>query len=81
MAKLYFLLCLALVACLTMATEEMPALCHLQPDVPKCRGYFPRYYYNPEVGKCEQFIYGGCGGNKNNFVSFEACRATCIIPL
>ena len=33
----------------------------------KCRGGFIRYYYNTETGDCESFIYGGCGGNDNQF--------------
>ena len=32
----------------------------------------PRFYHN--AGKCEQFIYGGCRGNENNFASLEACQ-------
>ena len=35
-----------------------------------------RYYHNN--GKCEQFIYGGCRGNANNFASLEACEARCV---
>ena len=31
-----------------------------------------RFYHN--AGKCEQFIYGGCRGNQNNFASLEACQ-------
>ena len=31
-----------------------------------------RFYHN--AGKCEQFIYGGCRGNENNFASLEACQ-------
>ncbi len=42
-----------------------------------CLGYFPRYYYNSKVGKCLKFIYGGCGGNKNNFKTEEECERTC----
>lgn len=28
-------------------------------------------------GKCKTFIYSGCGGNTNNFVSIDDCRTKC----
>lgn len=39
--------------------------------------YIPRYFYNSTSGQCEQFIYGGCGGNKNNFESVNDCQVVC----
>lgn len=39
--------------------------------------YIPRFFYNSTSGKCEQFIYGGCGGNKNNFESVNDCQLAC----
>mmetsp|Transcript_18435 Transcript_18435/g.44039 ORF Transcript_18435/g.44039 Transcript_18435/m.44039 type:complete len:125 (-) Transcript_18435:19-393(-) len=43
-----------------------------------CRAAYPRYFYNATSGCCEFFIYGGCGGNNNNFETVEECRATCM---
>ena len=37
----------------------------------------PRYYFDPAVGECKEFIYGGCQGNENNFMTKEACEAMC----
>ncbi|XP_073485701.1 carboxypeptidase inhibitor SmCI-like [Aquarana catesbeiana] len=48
----------------------------LKPD--SCKGYIPRYYYDKETGTCKSFIYGGCGGNENNFTTKEKCEATCM---
>jgi len=42
-----------------------------------CMAAFQRWYYNN--GVCEEFIYGGCHGNLNNFPTREACEAACII--
>ena len=42
-----------------------------------CRAAIDRYFYNPESVACEQFIYGGCEGNGNNFETLEQCRARC----
>jgi hypothetical protein len=29
------------------------------------------------VKKCGKFIYGGCGGNENNFATLEDCHKRC----
>ncbi|KAL5105155.1 PI-actitoxin-Aeq3a [Taenia crassiceps] len=43
----------------------------------RCLGYFPKWGMNQEVGHCEEFIYGGCGGNLNQFDSKEQCELLC----
>ncbi len=53
-------------------------ICSLPSDMGKCRAMIPRYYYNVESEKCEEFIYGGCNGNKNNFNTEELCQEFCI---
>merc|ERR1711936_1195945 len=53
-----------------------PDPCSLPMDGGPCRALKPRYYHNN--GQCEQFIYGGCRGNANNFASLEACQARCL---
>lgn len=39
--------------------------------------YFERYYFDTESNQCKKFIYGGCGGNGNNFNSEEECENKC----
>ncbi|KAL1446261.1 hypothetical protein MTO96_044635, partial [Rhipicephalus appendiculatus] len=46
-------------------------------DKGPCFAYFPRYYYNTTTNACEQFIYGGCRGNANNFETLERCESKC----
>ena len=41
------------------------------------RAAIPRFFYNAERGECENFIYGGCNGNENNFERAEDCEAMC----
>ncbi|CAD6191598.1 unnamed protein product [Caenorhabditis auriculariae] len=36
-----------------------------------------RFYYDRDYGRCSQTWYLGCGGNANNFFSFELCQRTC----
>ncbi|VDM32197.1 unnamed protein product, partial [Hydatigera taeniaeformis] len=43
-----------------------------------CIGFFPRWGMNQETGQCEEFIFGGCGGNDNQFDTKEKCEAFCI---
>jgi len=35
------------------------------------------YGYNTDTGRCERFLWGGCGGNDNRFESLEACLNVC----
>lgn len=42
-----------------------------------CRAAFPRWYYDAEKKACNSFIYGGCRGNKNSYLSQEACMQHC----
>lgn len=36
-----------------------------------------RWYYDDLRGNCVNFIYNGCGGNQNNFRSYEDCIGFC----
>nr|XP_048688853.1 kunitz-type protease inhibitor 2 isoform X3 [Caretta caretta] len=42
-----------------------------------CRAAFPRWYYDPAAQACKQFVYGGCKGNKNNYLQEELCLSQC----
>lgn len=54
-----------------------PELCGAEPDVGPCRAMFPHWYYDSTLGRCKGFNYGGCRGNKNNYVSERSCMDTC----
>ena len=47
-------------------------------DQGTCRGIFERFYYNVQTESCEEFVFGGCGGNENNFLSREKCNSYCL---
>ena len=52
-------------------------VCSLPPETGPCRALIKRFFYNSTSGKCERFIYGGCGGNDNNFETLKACESGC----
>ncbi|XP_008286248.1 kunitz-type protease inhibitor 2 [Stegastes partitus] len=64
-----------------MSAEEYAEHCEAELQVGPCRAAFRRWYYNREAGSCQQFTYGGCKGNKNNYVSEEHCVATCSVTV
>lgn len=49
--------------------------CRLPLDSGPCRGYFPRWAFNGV--SCQEFVYGGCGGNWNRFETKDDCETTC----
>jgi hypothetical protein len=51
--------------------------CNAYPDSGNCEAYLERWYHDPATGLCRGFVYGGCGGNGNNYESFEACQKAC----
>lgn len=59
------------------ASGEIPERCVASSDPGNCFAYIPRFFYNTTSKTCEQFIYGGCGGNQNNFLTIEECSSTC----
>ncbi|KAF0301758.1 Kunitz-type serine protease inhibitor taicotoxin [Amphibalanus amphitrite] len=62
---------------LVLMAESKPRVCYRKPCPGPCKAYFVRYYYNPYRRRCEQFIWGGCRSNGNNFKSRRACQKTC----
>jgi hypothetical protein len=56
---------------------SIPPECLLPLETGPCDAYFTRYGFNPKTNRCENFVYGGCGANANNFESLAACEAAC----
>ncbi|KAK3720520.1 hypothetical protein RRG08_058408 [Elysia crispata] len=58
---------------------QRPSECSEPPETGYCRAHFRRFYYNESSGRCRRFVYGGCGGNNNNFLSARECRHHCTL--
>lgn len=52
-------------------------ICSEPQEVGPCRGKYQRYSYDGERDTCVPFFYGGCRGNRNNFLTNEDCLQTC----
>ena len=51
-----------------MPTPVNP-VCKLPMEAGPCYALKPRYFFNFDTRRCEEFIYGGCRGNENNFAT------------
>lgn len=63
--------------CPPVAACRQLETCSLPPEVGPCDAAFVRYVFNPRSDRCERFLWGGCGGNDNNFESLESCKQAC----
>ncbi|KAM8855596.1 tissue factor pathway inhibitor a isoform 2-T2 [Spinachia spinachia] len=53
--------------------------CALRDEPGPCKAIQERFFFNVDTGHCEQFEYGGCRGNANNFKTLEECEETCVV--
>ncbi|KAM9092005.1 kunitz-type protease inhibitor 1 isoform 4-T5 [Megaptera novaeangliae] len=60
-----------------LSPKQTEEYCLAASKVGRCRGSFPRWYYNPTDQICKSFVYGGCLGNKNNYLREEECKLAC----
>lgn len=54
-------------------------ICGLPKVVGSCRAAVSKFFFNPETNSCEEFHYGGCEGNQNNFENKQECESFCRI--
>jgi len=53
--------------------EPTNDVCSLPKVEGRCWAIFHRYYFDKNTRSCQKFIYGGCEGNANNFMTEEEC--------
>ncbi|XP_049517064.1 boophilin-G2-like [Dermacentor silvarum] len=51
--------------------------CSLPAKTRPCEAAIRRVFHNVTSEACEDFVYGGCGGNQNNFNNHPLCHAAC----
>ena len=52
-------------------------VCKLDKFTGPCRANIPRWYWDNKACKCNQFTYGGCQSNGNNFETITECQSRC----
>ena len=52
-------------------------LCTLPTESGPCTSNVERWFYDASLDECRLFIYGGCDGNRNRFMTLERCQASC----
>lgn len=67
---------LFLIGCSTNELKEANPKCSEKPETGMCKAMFIKYYFNNDNKKCEEFTWGGCGGNVP-FKSLKECEQTC----
>ncbi|XP_034666894.1 male accessory gland serine protease inhibitor-like [Drosophila subobscura] len=43
----------------------------------KCAAFVPSWTYQADSNECTEFVFGGCGGNANRFVTQAECEEKC----
>lgn len=62
-----------------VSTAELDVRCGLTLDSGvECGDYVQRWHFDPVLGACAPFWFGGCGGNANRFNTEHECLQTCV---
>ncbi|XP_056337569.1 kunitz-type protease inhibitor 1b [Danio aesculapii] len=67
----------AQVIVLVLTSEQSERHCLTPKKTGPCRASFIRWNYNAASRQCEQFIFGGCMENSNNYLSETECQNAC----
>ncbi|CAH8526506.1 unnamed protein product [Schistosoma margrebowiei] len=61
--------------------DSLNPICLLPRLTGKCHAKLHRWGWNSQKTICEEFIYGGCDANENNFLTKEECETICKITV
>uniref|UniRef100_A0A673CC14 Serine peptidase inhibitor, Kunitz type 1 b n=1 Tax=Sphaeramia orbicularis TaxID=375764 RepID=A0A673CC14_9TELE len=62
---------------LVLNPDESTLYCLAPAKVGPCRASFPRWRYDATTGECQEFVFGGCKPNNNNYLSKNECTLAC----
>ncbi|KAK7141863.1 hypothetical protein R3I94_011527 [Phoxinus phoxinus] len=65
------------VSVLVLTPEQSLHHCLVPKKEGPCRGSFPRWHYNAVTENCEEFKFGGCKPNSNNYLTLNECENAC----
>jgi hypothetical protein len=54
-------------------------VCYLKKVVGPCDGRYREWHYDHESKRCSQFLYSGCLGNGNRFLTKQECEDMCVM--
>merc|ERR1712226_48854 len=57
--------------------ECKPKDCTSAKQTGPCRALFTRWYYDTSEEKCKSFVYGGCKGTPNRYLTEDSCKTEC----
>ena len=57
--------------------KENEPLCMKPKAEGACNGDYPRWFFDANLGECQEFSYSGCRGNNNRFMTKYECENTC----
>uniref|UniRef100_A0A224YRU2 Tissue factor pathway inhibitor n=1 Tax=Rhipicephalus zambeziensis TaxID=60191 RepID=A0A224YRU2_9ACAR len=60
------------------ASGAIPPKCMKPPKKGMCKAFMLMWFFDYEHKYCKMFVYGGCGGNANQFASEKKCQHECL---
>jgi papilin len=58
--------------------NDAAGMCELAPLYGRCNETTRKWYFDAYIGECQEFIFSGCYGNKNNFDDKRSCENACL---
>lgn len=65
-------------ACGRKCMDPYEEPCMLPSDKGNCQDILTRWYFDSQKHQCRAFLYSGCRGNANNFLTKTDCRNACM---
>ncbi|ALC38855.1 CG3513, partial [Drosophila busckii] len=57
--------------------NQQAAMDGMPQDGAACMAFMPSWTYDAKQNACVKFLFGGCGGNNNQFGSQQECETAC----